>query len=159
MGGGGLARAGWRSDQGGPGGRGGQMQRGGAGGGGGDFAGMGPRDFQRSPDLIGDEVVLVLTADPDVDATDITVIVGDDGVVTLIGTVEDRDQAGRAEGLAGSIPGVTDVRNQLDVGAGAGAGAGDTGGRSGATGRQGQDRGAASGAGAGGGRGGAFAGR
>jgi hypothetical protein len=106
------------------------MQRGGGGGGAGgrDFGGMGPQNYQRSPDLIGDEVVLVLTADPDVDATDITVLVGDDGIVTLIGAVDDRDQGRRAEDLASGVPGVTDVRNQLDTGTGGDTGAGRGGG-------------------------------
>jgi hypothetical protein len=140
------------------------MQRGRSGisgGGGGRYAGVGPRDFQRSPDLIGDEVVIVLTADPDVDATDITVIVDDDGTVTLIGTVDADDDAQRAGDLAGSVPGVTDVRNQLNT-SDTGGGRGSAGGAGGMSGRQLADRGAGAGAGggAGGGRGGGgFSGR
>jgi osmotically-inducible protein OsmY len=139
-GGTGTTSMGWRSDQQGGSGRGGgQLQRRGGGGiAGRDFTGSGPRNYQRSPELIGDEVVLVLTADPDVDASDITVIVGDDGIVTLIGTVDDDDQSGRAEDLTGGVPGVSRVQNQLNAGGGRGGSGGrqtgDTGaGRSGST--------------------------
>jgi osmotically-inducible protein OsmY len=123
---GGAGQSGWRSDQAGR-SRGGQQQlqrRGGGGIAGQDFSGRGPRDFQRAPDLIGDEVVLVLTADPDVDASDITVLVTDDGIVTLIGSVDDPDQSGRAEDLARGVPGVNDVRNQLGSSGGGGGGSG-----------------------------------
>jgi hypothetical protein len=97
----------------------------GDGGGGGSFAGRGPRGYRRGDDRIGQDVCEVLTIDPDIDASDIDVIVTD-GVVTLVGVVDDRPTKRRAEDLAGDVPGVRDVHNQLQLGDG-GAGNGGTG--------------------------------
>ncbi|MEA2733737.1 MAG: hypothetical protein QOE14_188, partial [Humisphaera sp.] len=70
-------------------GAGGEAGGGGAMGRAGDFAGRGPRGYRRGDDRIGEEVCEILTISPDVDASDIDVIVTD-GVVTLIGWVDDR---------------------------------------------------------------------
>jgi osmotically-inducible protein OsmY len=55
-----------------------------------------------------------LTADPRVDASEITVNV-EGGVVTLTGTVSSRDQKRRAEDCAEGVSGVSDVTNNLRV--------------------------------------------
>jgi osmotically-inducible protein OsmY len=84
----------------------------GAGQGRGNFAGRGPRGYRRGDDRIGADICEALTADPDIDASDIDVIVTE-GVVTLIGVVDDRDAKRRAEDISDQVPGVTDVNNQL----------------------------------------------
>jgi Flp pilus assembly secretin CpaC len=55
-----------------------------------------------------------LTADPLVDASEITVQV-EEGHVTLTGTVVAREQKRRAEDVAERISGVSDVSNNLRV--------------------------------------------
>jgi hypothetical protein len=98
----------------------------------GQFAGRGPRGYRRGDDRIGSDVCEALTMDADIDASEIDVIVTD-GVVTLIGVVDDRDTKRRAEDLVDRIPGVSDVNNQLRFGSQAGdqgrgdMGRGDTG--------------------------------
>jgi hypothetical protein len=56
----------------------------------------------------------LLTRDPDIDATEIEVIVVD-GEVTLAGDVEDRRTKRHAEDLVERCAGVNDVHNQLRV--------------------------------------------
>jgi hypothetical protein len=93
----------------------------------GQFSGRGPRGYRRGDDRIGSDVCEALTLDADIDASEIDVIVTD-GVVTLIGVVDDRDTKRRAEELVDRIPGVTDVNNQLHFGSQAGdQGRGDQG--------------------------------
>ncbi|HYZ86711.1 MAG TPA: BON domain-containing protein [Bryobacteraceae bacterium] len=77
-----------------------------------DFRGRGPKGYQRSDDRIRDEVCECLTLDPDVDASDIEVLVVN-GEVTLTGTVEDREQKRAAEEAADRVSGVRDVNNRL----------------------------------------------
>src|SRR5581483_10092019 len=78
----------------------------------GPFGGVGPRGYTRSDPRIEEEVVQRL-ADADwVDASDIEVEVSD-GVVTLSGEVETRDERRAAEELAAEVYGVVDVVNQL----------------------------------------------
>ena len=84
----------------------------------GEFSGRGPRGYARSDDRIRDEICDLLTADPDVDATEITVLV-QQGEVTLSGTVGDRRQKRAAEDLADGVPGVGQVHNHLRVEGGA----------------------------------------
>jgi hypothetical protein len=102
-------------------------QQGGGSGQPGQFAGRGPRGYRRGDDRIGSDVCEALTLDADIDASQIDVIVTD-GVVTLIGVVDDRDTKRRAEDLVDRIPGVSDVNNQLHFGGQAGdEGRGDQG--------------------------------
>jgi osmotically-inducible protein OsmY len=81
----------------------------------GAFAGRGPRGYRRSDERIREDVNELLTDDWRVDASDIEVSV-DNGVVTLAGRVYSRKEKRRAEDIAESAPGVTDVNNQLRVG-------------------------------------------
>jgi osmotically-inducible protein OsmY len=78
----------------------------------GQYVGRGPRNYVRSDERIRDDVCRVLTLDPDVDASDIEVIVVS-REVTLAGTVPSRDQRRRAEDTAEQVPGVSHVQNNL----------------------------------------------
>jgi hypothetical protein len=93
----------------------GQQGGGGAQGQRGQFAGRGPRGYRRGDDQVGEAVCQVLTINPDIDASEIDVIV-DNGVVTLIGVVDDRSTKRLAEDLTYNVPGVNDVQNQLRQG-------------------------------------------
>jgi len=78
----------------------------------GSFAGVGPRGYKRPDARIEDEVVQRL-ADADwVDASDVEVEVSD-GVVTLAGEVETRDERRAAEDVTAEVAGVVDVINRL----------------------------------------------
>ncbi len=80
----------------------------------GQFAGRGPRGYQRSDQRLLEDVSDRLTDHPDIDASDIEVTVTG-GIVTLAGTVDDRRQKRLAEDAVDDIPGVRDVQNQLQV--------------------------------------------
>jgi osmotically-inducible protein OsmY len=77
-------------------------------------AGRGPKGYQRSDERITEDVNEQLTRDPEVDATDIDVRV-DSGIVTLSGTVNDRQSKRVAEDIANDVWGVKDVQNQIRV--------------------------------------------
>jgi osmotically-inducible protein OsmY len=79
------------------------------------YAGRGPRGYQRSDERIREDVNDRLTDDWYIDASDLEVIVNN-SMVTLMGRVDTRDEKRRAEDLAESVSGVTDVSNQLRVG-------------------------------------------
>jgi len=79
-----------------------------------NHSGRGPKGFQRSDDRIHEEVCERLTHDPHVDATDIEVLVSD-AVVTLTGTVDDRQSKRNAEDLAHEVWGAKDVQNQIRI--------------------------------------------
>jgi osmotically-inducible protein OsmY len=81
----------------------------------GRYAGRGPRGYRRSDERIREDVNERLTDDWRVDASDIEVGV-DNGLVTLAGRVGSRAEKRRAEDVAESVSGVTDVSNQLRVG-------------------------------------------
>jgi osmotically-inducible protein OsmY len=81
----------------------------------GRYAGRGPRGYRRSDERIREDVNERLTDDWRVDAIDIEVSV-DNGLVTLAGRVGSRAEKRRAEDVAESVSGVTDVSNQLRVG-------------------------------------------
>jgi len=80
----------------------------------GPHAGRAPRGYRRADDRIYEDVCERLTADPQLDPTDIDVNV-DGGIVTLSGSVEDRHSKRRAEDVAYSTTWVRDVRNQLEI--------------------------------------------
>ncbi len=80
----------------------------------GRHAGRGPRGYQRSDDRIREDVCDALTADPFVDATEITITVRA-GDVTLEGTVDDRQAKRRAEECVEDLSGVRQVHNRLTV--------------------------------------------
>jgi len=77
-------------------------------------AGRGPKNYQRSDERITDEICERLTRDPEVDATNIEITV-QSGLVTLSGTVNDRQSKRAAEDLANDVWGVKDVQNQIRV--------------------------------------------
>lgn len=76
--------------------------------------GKGPKGYRRSDERIRDEVSDRLSDDHWLDASDIEVRV-ENGEVTLTGTVTDRDSKRRAERLAESASGVSDVQNNIKV--------------------------------------------
>ena len=70
---------------------------------------------RRRPDeTLSRELQEILTADPELDATDIEVQV-EGGAVTLMGTVDSSDARLLAEELVESVTGVREVHNQLKV--------------------------------------------
>jgi hypothetical protein len=79
-----------------------------------DFVGYGPRGYKRSDDRIYEEVCEALMRHPDVDASDIGVTV-DDGMVYLTGKVASRRMKKTAELVAEDLPGVQDVKNELNI--------------------------------------------
>ncbi len=102
---------------------GGEQQRGGFFGerqetGGGMFSGgnrgRGPRNYQRSDERIMDEIHQIITFHPEIDATEIEVIV-DKGVVTLRGKVDDRASKRLTEDVCEDVYGVREVHNELRV--------------------------------------------
>lgn len=80
----------------------------------GGYAGKGPKGYQRSDERIREEVSDRLTANDELDASEIEVQVRD-CEVTLTGTVEDRRMKRLAEDLAEGVMGVRDVMNQVRV--------------------------------------------
>lgn len=80
----------------------------------GSHHGKGPKGYRRSDERIRDEVSDRLSDDHWLDASDIEVRV-ENGEVTLTGTVTDRDSKRRAERLAESAGGVSDVQNNIKV--------------------------------------------
>ncbi len=78
----------------------------------GPHSGKGPKGYRRPDDRIREDVSESLSADGDLDASEITVGV-EDGEVTLEGTVGDRASKRRAEDLAERVAGVGDVHNRL----------------------------------------------
>jgi hypothetical protein len=78
----------------------------------GPHAGKGPRGYRRSDDRIQEEVSGRLEQDADIDASDIEVAVAE-GVVTLTGTVPDRQMKRLLEDVVETCPGVRDVENHV----------------------------------------------
>lgn len=86
----------------------------GSGSTGGGFAGRGPKGYTRSDERIREDVSDRLSADDDVDASEIEVRV-QGGEVTLSGSVQTRSMKHHAENLADDVLGVKDVHNNLRV--------------------------------------------
>jgi BON domain len=80
----------------------------------GRFAGRGPKGYQRSDERLKEEVCERLTADADIDAVEIEILV-QDGEVTLQGSVPEREMKRAAEDSAEEISGVKQVHNRLRV--------------------------------------------
>jgi len=78
------------------------------------YAGRGPRGYRRSDERIREDINDRLTDDWYVDASDVEVTVNN-GMVTLTGRVDRRDDKRRAEDIVESVSGVMDVSNQLRV--------------------------------------------
>lgn len=80
----------------------------------GQFSGRGPKGYRRSDERVQEEVCETLSLSPRVDASEIEVDVKE-GVVTLRGTVEERQMKRLAEDICEGISGVKDVRNEIRV--------------------------------------------
>jgi hypothetical protein len=78
-----------------------------------DHSGRGPRGYQRPVDRILEDVVEVLTREPELDASDIDVQVNEERDVTLTGDVTYRADKRLAEDLAADVRGVKDVHNRI----------------------------------------------
>lgn len=78
------------------------------------FAGKGPRNYRRSDDRVREDINEVLTAHPQIDPSDIEVLVSN-GEVTLEGAVDTRDDKRLAENIAWDVSGVKEVYNRLAV--------------------------------------------
>jgi osmotically-inducible protein OsmY len=79
-----------------------------------DFAGRGPKDYVRSDERLTEDINERLTADPYIDASEISVSVKE-GVVTLSGNVPQRPLRYHAEDIVECCRGVRDIDNQLKV--------------------------------------------
>jgi hypothetical protein len=80
----------------------------------GQFAGRGPKGYQRSDERIREDVSDRLMEHPELDASGLEVHVKA-GVVTLTGDVDSRWAKRQAEDIAEGVGGVRDVMNQLSV--------------------------------------------
>ncbi len=78
------------------------------------YRGRGPKNYQRSDERIREEVCERLAVDHDIDASEIEVSVSS-GVVTLGGSVQDRQMKRLAEDVSELVLGVRDVQNNLRV--------------------------------------------
>ena len=78
------------------------------------FAGRGPRGYKRPDESIYEDVCERLTADPELDASDVEVAVMN-GTVVLAGTVSSRQSRYLAEDISMTVLGVDQVYNQLRV--------------------------------------------
>jgi len=76
--------------------------------------GRGPKNYRRSDERIKEDVNDRLSDDYYLDASDVEVAV-ENSEVTLTGTVNSRNDKRRAEDLAESVSGVTNVENRLRV--------------------------------------------
>jgi hypothetical protein len=103
-----------------------EMTWGGRGREAGRFTGRGPKGYQRSDDRIREEICDLLTADPDIDPSEVTVVVRS-CEVTLEGTVDDRQAKRHVEDVAESVAGVRQVHNRLQVQTQAGRPGGELG--------------------------------
>jgi hypothetical protein len=79
-------------------------------------SGKGPAGYHRSDARIAEDVNDALMVSDDVDAAGVSVSVNG-GVVTLSGYTSTRAEKRLAEDLAEFVPGVTDVKNELRIGA------------------------------------------
>lgn len=80
----------------------------------GQYRGYGPKGYTRSDERIREDINERLTSDGRIDATDVNVAVTG-GVVSLDGSVDDRQQKRIAEHIADSVSGVWDVDNHLNI--------------------------------------------
>lgn len=79
-----------------------------------DFYGKGPKNWKFTDDLIKDQACQALYDSPIVDASDISVSVKD-GIVTLEGTVSEKNMKREAEECVALMGEVVDVQNLLSV--------------------------------------------
>jgi hypothetical protein len=79
-----------------------------------NYAGRGPKNWKRSDDRVMEDVSDLLERHPGIDASEVEVQVRD-GVVTLNGTVPQREMKRMAEDIIESVAGVQDVENHVRV--------------------------------------------
>lgn len=79
-----------------------------------DFHGKGPKGYKRSDERIKEDVCETLARDHRIDASDIEVNV-ENAMVTLSGTVDNREAKRAAEMVIENISGVEDVKNDIRV--------------------------------------------
>jgi len=79
-----------------------------------DHRGRGPKGYRRSDETIKEDACEALYRSSEVDATNIEVFV-QNGIVTLKGFVEDRNQKRMAENAIENLAGIDDVYNELRV--------------------------------------------
>lgn len=89
-----------------------------------DFRGRGPKNYVRSDERLREDISERLTADPEIDASEIEVQVTD-GAVTLLGHVDRRQTRYRVEDLVDRCHGVSNIDNRLGIGPARTSGAGD----------------------------------
>jgi osmotically-inducible protein OsmY len=80
----------------------------------GQYVGKGPKNWRRSDDRVKEDVCEYLERSAMIDASDVDITVAE-GVVTLTGTVPDRQMKRMCEDEIENLPGVKDVNNQLRV--------------------------------------------
>ena len=80
----------------------------------GGFAGIAPKNYQRSDERIQEDVCEQLTAHPEIDPSNVEIKVVQ-GEVTLAGEVPARRMKRMIEAVAENVPGVRDINNQLRV--------------------------------------------
>jgi len=78
------------------------------------FLGKGPKGYKRSDDRIKEDVCETLLRDHRIDASDIEVNV-ENAMVTLSGTVDNREAKRTAEMIIENLSGVDDVKNEIKV--------------------------------------------
>lgn len=78
------------------------------------FRGRGPKGYTRSDDRLKEMICERLTDDPDIDASEVSIDVASQ-VVTLTGTVDDRQAKYDVEETVERVGGVKDINNQLRV--------------------------------------------
>ena len=92
--------------------------------GGNDFTGRGPKNYVRSDERLREDINERLTADPQIDASEIEVEVHA-GNVVLSGFVDRRQTRHRVEDLVDACAGVRDIDNRLGIGPAQTRGSGD----------------------------------
>jgi hypothetical protein len=79
-----------------------------------NHVGRGPKGYRRSDERIREDASDALERHPHVDASEIEIEVKD-GIVTMRGSVEDRQTKRRAEDAIEHVNGIKDIRNELSV--------------------------------------------
>ena len=80
----------------------------------GPHTGKGPKNYRRADDRILEDVNEALTRHPEIDASEIKVVVKD-SVVTLSGTIDSRQMKRLAEDCLEEVNGIKDVNNELRI--------------------------------------------
>lgn len=81
----------------------------------GGYRGLAPKGYRRSRIRIEEDIQSLLSGAPDLDASEIEVLVSESNEVVLRGSVEDRSAKREAEDLVESVLGVVDVCNELRI--------------------------------------------